>query len=125
MNIATNKLTATDVIREINLLQYQDWTATERQERIEVMENALKIIIQVLEDICITDFNSRLYFSAQKAKVEHYFQICIEQVPQENSEEMIIADCELKIEEETPNSNNVIIGMILFWVLFFLATFLS
>ena len=126
MNIATNKLTANEVIREINLLSHPDWTAEQRQERIEVMENASQIINQVLEDICITDFNSRLYFSSQKGQVEHYMQICIAQVPQENPEVMdIVTDFEPEIEEETSNSKNVVIGMVLFWVLFILAAFLS
>jgi hypothetical protein len=133
MNIATNKLTANEVIREINLLQYNDWTAEQRQERIEVMQKALNIINTVLEDISQTDFNSRLYFSSQKGQVEHYLQICIEQVPQENMEKPLISDdCEQFIEqteiqwhEETSKSNSVVIGMIVFWVLFILAAFLS
>lgn len=124
MNIATNKLIANQVIREINLLQYQDWTAEERMQRIEVMLNALKNINQMLEDISLTDFNSRLHFSCQKGQIEHYLQICIAQIPQENSEEKVISDdFEPKIEETA--SSKTVIGMILFWVLFLLVCFLS
>ena len=133
MNITTHKLTANEVIRKINLLQYNDWTAEQRQERIEVMQKALNIINTVLEDICQTDFSSRLFFSSQKGQVEHYLQICIEQVPQENIEQSFISDdfeqlfeqTETEWHEETPNSIKVVIGMIVFWVLFILATFLS
>ena len=134
MNITTKKLIANEVIREINLLQHTDWTAEQRQERIEVMQNALDIIETVLADICETDFNSGLYFSSQKGQVEHYLQICIDQLPLENTEDELFKndseshtehDFESNVEGVERNSKNVVIGMILFWVLFLLAAFLS
>lgn len=134
MNIHTIKLTANELISEVNLLQHTDWTQEERKERIGVMENALKIINQVLEDICLTDFNSRLYFSAEKGTVEHYMQICIAQVPHQNNEKVffentfephLLHDVEPKSEQEEINSKMCVIGMILFWVLFILGSFLS
>ena len=104
MNIATNKLTANEVIREINLLQHPDWSAEQRQERIEVMENALRIINQVLEDISITDFNSRLHFSSQKGQVDHYLQICKNPIVEVVNPEIIDNNFQPFINEKTEKS---------------------
>ena len=145
MNMAT-KLTSSDIVREINLMQHFDWTIDQKEERILVMEKALTIVKAVLTDIGLDDFNSRIYFSGQQGTVEHYLLICKNLVieddePKLNGENFLPFVCEKtqksapyslgNIESElipedikTPNSLYIAYGLFAVWFLFILYSIL-
>lgn len=137
MNIAT-KLTSSEVVREINLMQHFDWTNDQKEERILVLEDALEITKTVLNDIGQDDFNSRLYFSGQQGTIEHYLLICKNLSVQDNEPKLIDDDFQPfiygKIDKsipysygnvepepvKTPPSLFIAYAAITFWVLYFL-----
>ena len=143
MNIAT-KLTSSEVVREINLMQHFDWSNDQKEERILVMENALTVVKGVLAKIGLDDFNSRLYFSGQQGTIEHYLDIIKNLIVEDDNSKFIDENFQpfiygktdktipfyavnIEIESvaesvETPNSLYVAYGLFAVWVLYLLCS---
>lgn len=69
-----------DTIREINLMRHFDWSAEQREVRINSLKRAKEINKGFLDAVTYDNYQSRMLLAGQQGVIEHYLELCGKEV---------------------------------------------
>lgn len=69
-----------DTIREINLMRHFDWSAEEREARINSLKRAKEVNKGFLDTVTYDNYQSRMLLAGQQGVIEHYLELCEKEV---------------------------------------------
>lgn len=130
METIKERLTANKVMKQVDNLEHLFWNDEQKTQAIFIVKKSIIECDAILADILESDWSSKAYYKNLQYELGRYLNcLQIEQTPddflsRENPLQMPTKPPVESTEIQTSNMD-LVVGMILFWIVFFLAIFMS